>query len=90
MKLLRIKEIRPEQARPRLTVAHWAPHDLRRTSRTLLAKLGCPDAVGETIIGHMLPGVVGTYNRHQYDDEKSFWLFNLSEHLELLAKRFER
>jgi integrase len=82
-------KIRPEQVRPRLTVSHWAPHDLRRTSRTLLAKLGCPDAVGETILGHMLPGVVGTYNRHQYDDEKSLWLFNLSEHLELLAKRFE-
>lgn len=82
-------QIRPEQVRPRLTVTHWAPHDLRRTSRTLLAKLGCPDAVGETILGHMLPGVVGTYNRHQYDDEKRLWLFNLSEHLESLAKRFE-
>lgn len=35
-------QIRPEQPRPRLTVTHWAPHDLRRTSRTLLAKLGCP------------------------------------------------
>jgi integrase len=82
-------KIRPEQERARLTVTHWAPHDLRRTSRTLLAKLGCPDAVGESILGHMLPGVVGTYNRHQYDDEKCIWLFNLSEHLELLAKRYE-
>lgn len=81
--------IRPEQERPRLTVTHWAPHDLRRTSRTLLAKLGCPDAVAETILGHMLPGVVGTYNRHQYDDEKRIWLFKLSEHLESLANRFE-
>ncbi len=82
-------KIRSEQHRPRLTVSHWAPHDLRRTSRTLLAKLGCPDAVGEAILGHMLPGVVGTYNRHQYDDEKRLWLFNLSEYLDLLAKRFE-
>jgi integrase len=80
---------RPEMTRSRLTVTHWAPHDLRRTSRTLLAKLGCPDTVGEMILGHMLPGVVGTYNRHQYDGEKLKWLLTLSEHLELLAKRFE-
>jgi integrase len=80
--------IRPEQDRPRLTVSRWAPHDLRRTSRTLLAKLGCPDAVGEMILGHMLPGVMGTYNRHQYDEEKQTWLLRLSEHLEELLQRF--
>ncbi len=53
------------------------------------AKLGCPDTVAETILGHMLPGVMGIYNRRQYDDEKRIWLFSLSEHLESLAKRFE-
>ena len=78
-------KIRPELIRPRLTVSHWAPHDLRRTSRTILAELGCPDSVGEIILGHMLPGVVGTYNRHQYDAEKQEWLRKLSDHLEGLV-----
>ena len=78
-------DTRPEFVRARLPVSNWAPHDLRRTSRTILAKLGCPDAVAESILGHMLPGVVGTYNRHQYDDEKVLWLSRLSEHLEKLA-----
>jgi integrase len=81
-------KIRPEYVRARLSISHWAPHDLRRTSRTLLAKLGCPDAVGEMILGHMLPGVMGTYNRHQYDDEKQEWLFKLSSHLDELMQRF--
>jgi integrase len=78
-------QIRPEQVRPRLTVTHWAPHDLRRTARTILAELGCPDSVGESILGHMLPGVVGTYNRHKYDAEKQDWLKRLSDHLEGLV-----
>ncbi|KAF7598230.1 MAG: alpha/beta hydrolase [Candidatus Dactylopiibacterium carminicum] len=74
---------RPEVVRPRLPVTHWAPHDLRRTSRTLLALLGCPDAVGEAILGHMLPGVMGTYNRHAYDAERVEWLSRLSSYLDL-------
>lgn len=77
--------LRPESDRPRLPVTHWAPHDLRRTSRTLLAALGCPRDVGEVITGHMLPGVEGTYNRHTYDAERQLWLKGLSDHLERLA-----
>lgn len=76
---------RPNEPRPRLPVTHWAPHDLRRTSRTLLAALGCPAEVAESILGHMLPGVVGVYNVHQYDAERVEWLKRLSDHLESLA-----
>lgn len=77
-------KIRPESLRPRLPVSHWAPHDLRRTSRTILAKIGCPEPVGESILGHMLPGVSGIYNLHKYDDEKRIWLLALSRYLESL------
>lgn len=76
---------RPEAIRPRLPVTYWAPHDLRRTSRTLLAKLGCPNEVAEEIIGHMQPGIVGVYNLHKYDNEKVVWLSKLSDYLESLA-----
>lgn len=77
---------RPEQQRPRLPVTHWAPHDLRRSSRTLLASMGCPDAVGEALIGH-LPPQTGTnvYNRHRYDRERREWLVQLAGRLERLA-----
>lgn len=78
-------ETTPHVVRPRLPVTHWSPHDLRRTSRTQLAALGCPDAVAESILGHMLPGVVGVYNVHSYDRERAEWLKRLSDHLEVLA-----
>lgn len=72
--------------RPRLTVTHWSPHDLRRTARTLLASMGCPEDVAESVLGHMLPGVVGVYNRHSYDGERLEWLTRLDARLEELAR----
>jgi len=78
---------RPEQDRPRLTVTHWAPHDLRRTGRTLLAALECPDDVAEAMLGHVQEGVKGVYNRHSYDKQRRVWLMRLSDQLELLARR---
>lgn len=71
---------------PRLKVANWSPHDLRRTARTMLAGLGCPREVGESILGHMLPGVEGTYNRHSYDSERRVWLGRLDAELERIAR----
>lgn len=71
--------------KPRLPVAYWAPHDLRRTARTFLAALKCPDPVGEAIIGHMQPGIKGVYNLHDYDAERVEWLKRLSDYLEQLA-----
>ena len=76
---------RPASKRPRLTVSMWAPHDLRRTSRTFLAALGCPAEVAESILGHMLPGIQGVYNQHSYDLERVEWLKQLSDYLESLA-----
>ncbi|BBO72071.1 integrase [Desulfosarcina alkanivorans] len=63
----------------RAIARHWSemeidekftPHDLRRTLRTRLAELKVDDIVGEKILGHRLQGVLGTYNRHEYMDEK--------------------
>lgn len=71
--------------RPRLALPDWTPHDLRRTGRTMLAALGCPAEIAEAILGHVQPGIVGTYNRHRYDAERVAWLTRLSRHLEQLA-----
>lgn len=70
---------------PRLHVKSWAPHDLRRTVRTTLAVLGCSHDVGESVIGHLLPGDSATYNRHAYDAERREWLTKLAQHWEQLA-----
>lgn len=68
---------RPHRAT--LPVTNWTPHDLRRTSRTLLAGLGCPNEIAEAILGHMPPNIVATYNRATYDAERVMWLGRLSE-----------
>lgn len=70
---------------PNLPVTHWTPHDLRRTTRTMLAAMGCPDPVAEAILGHMQPGIKGTYNLHGYDKERRHWITLLDAHLEALA-----
>lgn len=78
-------QIRPEWQRPRLPVTRWAPHDLRRTGRTMLAEMDCPDRVAETILAHVIPGVEGRYNRHTYDRQKVEWLTRWAERLEALT-----
>ena len=78
---------RPEQARSRLNVTHWSPHDLRRTGRTMLAALDCPNDVAEALLGHMQEGIRGVYNRHAYDKQRRVWLNQLSVDLERVAQR---
>ena len=53
-------------------VCNWTLHDLRRTARTLLSK--CPGVtpdVAERCLGHAIVGVRGTYDRHDYQPEKT-------------------
>lgn len=79
-------DLRPELNRARLPVTHWAPHDLRRSARTLLAAIGCPGDVAEAVLGHMQPGVEGIYNLHRYYEQRVEWLRRLSDRLEELAQ----
>jgi integrase-like protein len=39
-------------------------HDVRRTVRTRLAEMGVPENVAEAVLGHTLPRLIRTYNRH--------------------------
>jgi hypothetical protein len=75
---------RPRERRPRLTVTHWAPHDLRRTSHSLLRGMDCPQDVAEVMLGHML----GVYNRHKYDPQQRVWATALDERLEALVRQY--
>jgi hypothetical protein len=77
----------PKWERDRLpdSISNWTLHDLRRTSRTMLASLECPDQIGEAILGHVDGGVKGTYQKYKYDKERITWLSKLSDHLEELA-----
>lgn len=67
-------------------VKDWAPHDLRRTARTLLSDLGCPYEVGEAILAHRLPGVAGDYNKARHMQARVEWLTRLGEFLDGLME----
>ncbi|WP_240182752.1 tyrosine-type recombinase/integrase [Morganella morganii] len=47
-------------------IEYFTVHDLRRTSRSLLASLSVPPHVAERCLNHKLKGVEGIYNRYDY------------------------
>jgi integrase len=49
----------------------WVLHDLRRSARSLMARAGVRPDIAERVLGHVQPGVQGTYDRHQYREEKA-------------------
>jgi integrase len=53
-------------------------HDLRRTHRTLLSRIGTPFEVAEAILGHKAMGVAAVYDRHSYEAEKGIALDRLA------------
>ena len=50
-------------------VKDWTLHDLRRTARSLLSRAGVASDIAERCLGHVMPGVRGTYDRHGYLEE---------------------
>jgi integrase len=51
-------------------VSGYTIHDLRRTARSLLSRAGVNADVAERCLGHVIGGVRGIYDRHEYFEEK--------------------
>lgn len=47
-----------------------SPHDLRRTARTNMARVGVLDEVAEEVLNQIKPRVVEVNNKYRYDREK--------------------
>ncbi len=62
-------------------VTGWRIHDLRRTMRTGLAGLRIAPDIAERVVGHVIGGVRGVYDRHAYADEKREALERWAAHL---------
>ncbi|HBU89085.1 MAG TPA: integrase [Acinetobacter sp.] len=62
----------------------WNPHDLRRTLRTNLSRLGCPTDIAEAVLGHSKKGIEGTYNLYTYEKECAIWLQKWADYLDIL------
>ncbi|MGA8699441.1 MAG: integrase arm-type DNA-binding domain-containing protein [Xanthobacteraceae bacterium] len=50
--------------------AGWRLHDLRRTARSLMSRAGVSADIAERCLGHVIGGVRGVYDRHEYLAEK--------------------
>jgi integrase len=51
-------------------VTGWRLHDLRRTARSLMSRAGVRAEDAEQCLGHALPGIQATYNKHDFYLEK--------------------
>ncbi len=69
---------RKQRIDERAKIAPWVIHDLRRTSRSLMARARVRPDIAEQIMGHAIQGVAGTYNRYDYFDEKADALAKLA------------
>ena len=58
-------------------------HDLRRTARSLMSRAGVNADIVERCLGHVIGGVRGIYDRHEYFEEKK-------RAFEALASQIER
>jgi integrase len=66
-------------------VCAFTLHDLRRTVRTGLAKLGIRPDIAERCLNHAQPGIIATYDTHHYLEEKRDALTQWADYLQALA-----
>ena len=66
----------------KLKIDKFVPHDLRRTHRTLLARMGVSYHAGEKALDHTLrTGVEETYNKYDYFEERLEGAELVGEHI---------
>src|SRR5262245_50394246 len=70
----------------KVTLAPWVNHDLRRVVRAGMSRLRIATEVAESVLAHVRPGIQGTYDVHDYVDEKRSALEVWSAHLRELTQ----
>jgi integrase len=63
----------------------WRLHDLRRTVRTGLGKLGVQPHIAEAVLNHLPPKLIRTYDRNAYTAEKRDALDKWATHLKTVV-----
>jgi integrase len=71
-------------------LAPWRLHDLRRTMRSGLGRLGVAPHVAELAINHVKGGVEAIYDRHKYQREIGAALAMWADHVRSLVEGGER
>jgi integrase len=71
----------------KVPLPHWTLHDLRRTMRSGLGRLKVPPHVAELAIGHVKKGLIGTYDKHKYQDEIAEALRKWARHVASITEQ---
>jgi integrase len=70
-------------------IENFQPRDLRKTARTLLSEDGVPRESCEALLNHKKPGLVGVYDRHDYDREKRQAVEHLARRIDAIVNAKE-
>jgi integrase len=68
-------------------VTGWRLHDLRRTARSLMSRAGVSSDIAERCLGHVIGGVRGVYDRHEYQAEMAEAFEKLAEQVENIQSK---
>jgi integrase len=68
-------------------ITGWTLHDLRRTARSLMSRAGVNSDHAERCLGHVIAGVRGTYDRHEYHAEKQHAFAALASQVDRIVNR---
>ncbi len=69
-------------------IADWRLHDVRRTVRSGMARLGISQAVAEMCLGHLMAkgGLVKVYDQHSYEVEKREAWLKWAAHVDAITR----
>ena len=70
----------------KIGIGAFKPHDLRRTGRTELARLGVSKHIAERVLNHSKDVIEGTYDLYEYLDEKRVALNAWAQRLAKLSQ----
>ena len=73
-----------------LGIAHWTPHDLRRTAASFMTKIGVPRLHVEKVLNHSTGDIAEVYDRHNYLPEKRAALEKWGAHLQTIIEGREQ
>jgi len=76
---------RKHELEAQLKIQPWVIHDLRRTARSLMSRAGVNDHHAERCLGHVIGGVKGVYDRHDYQPEMKHAYDELAALIERIA-----
>jgi integrase len=62
-------------------LAPWTLHDIRRSVRTGLSRIGILPHVAELTIGHAVTGITAVYDKHKYENEITQALARWADHV---------